>query len=360
MQHQLSDFIAHARKKGLDHQTIRMVLLSAGWKDKEITAGLVSESLDMPVPLPSDAGGAREGFFHLLTFTALYSTVISLIILAIDWISRTFPDPVFEGGFESAYNYSGIRFSLAIVLVSFPVFVFLSRILHRECVKHPAKLSSGIRRWLTYLTLFVTACTLLGDIITALFYLLQGELTVRFLLKFLAIFVLTGVPFLYYFSVLRMDVDSYARSSIHKQFLGLSSGIVLVTILSAVLLVGGPNFGRMQKMDDDRIQDLRAIHEEALNAVYGQLRYQQPPLNISKLPKPLPKTLEEVAAGSQYAKIDIVDPATLQQYEYTVEGSVFMLCATFDLQRDLEYDIFWNHPSGRHCFQIDALDPRSR
>ena len=35
MPSKLESFIAHARSKGMDHQTIRMLLLSSGWKEKD-------------------------------------------------------------------------------------------------------------------------------------------------------------------------------------------------------------------------------------------------------------------------------------------------------------------------------------
>jgi hypothetical protein len=43
----LGAFLDHARSKGMDHATIRMLLLSAGWKEKEIARALTEHSLDM-------------------------------------------------------------------------------------------------------------------------------------------------------------------------------------------------------------------------------------------------------------------------------------------------------------------------
>ena len=36
MNQELMQFVDHARDKGMDHATIRLVLLSAGWKEKQI------------------------------------------------------------------------------------------------------------------------------------------------------------------------------------------------------------------------------------------------------------------------------------------------------------------------------------
>src|SRR5690606_28109228 len=67
----LASFVAHARERGLDPASIRLMLASAGWKDQEIAQALAAETLDLLIPAPPDSGGAREAFLHLLAFAAL-------------------------------------------------------------------------------------------------------------------------------------------------------------------------------------------------------------------------------------------------------------------------------------------------
>ena len=344
----------------MDLQTVRLLLLSAGWKEKDISAALASETLDMPVPVPTDGGGARDAFFHLLTFTTLYSTVIATIVLMFQYLNRLLPDAATQNYYSYSSDFSGIRWSLAVVMVSFPLFIFLSRILHAEFTKHPEKLASGIRKWLTYLTLFVTACTLIGDVITLFFFLLDGELSTRFILKVLAVFLMSGLPFWYYFTVVRLEPSKYALSQAHKIFFGSMSVIVPLIFVWGIVIVGSPSFGREQRFDEVRLSNLRAIHEEVLNQVHGDKRYTEPSVSIIALPKPLPVSLEAVAANAVYTKISTTDPESGVPYEYFVKGTSYSLCAEFGLVRDLSYDIFWNHSAGHHCFTFDALDTRSK
>ena len=357
----LHAFIAHARSKNMDHQTIRMLLLSAGWKEKDIASALASETLTMSIPLPSDTGSARDAFFHLLAFTTLYATVISLVILAFTYIGRWFPDSAMtDYAYANTSDFSAIRWSIAVIVISFPMFLFLSRILHREFLSKPEKLNSGVRRWLTYLTLFVTACALIGDGITLLFTLLSGELTLRFVLKVLAVLILSGLPFGYYFSVLRIEHDQYKNSSIHARYLSASVVLTALFVLIGIFIVGSPMQGRAEKFDEQRLSDLRSIQNEILNEVYGMDRGIPVPVGIKTLPKQLPKDLESVASAAQYQKIRIADPETDIPYRYETKNATFSLCATFSLSRDLGYDIFWNHPAGEHCFEFDALDQRAK
>ena len=346
----------------MDHQTIRMLLLSAGWKEKDIAAALASETLTMPIPLPADTGSARDAFLLLLSFTTLYATVISLVILAFTFIARLFPDPaITDFAYGNAQDLSGIRWSVAVIAIAFPMFLLLSKKLHGEFCARPEKLNSGVRRWLTYLTLFITSCALIGDGVTLLFTLLSGELTLRFILKVAAVLLLSGVPFRYYFSVLRIDHEQYSVSRLHTRFFLISLVVTSLFVLYGIMLVGSPMQGRAEKFDEQRISDLRAIQSEILNEVYGSaLGAPVPASKPQTLPKSLPKDLEAVAAGVTYRKLRITDPETEQPYRYDVHGTAYELCATFDLPRDLGYDVFWNHPSGEHCFGFDALDQRMK
>lgn len=62
-----------------------------------------------------------------------------------------------------------------------------------------------MRRWLTYMTLFLAASFLIGDFITLVYNVLGGELTTRFVLKAVTVAVLAGTTFGYYLSELRID-----------------------------------------------------------------------------------------------------------------------------------------------------------
>ena len=103
---------------------------------------------------------------------------------------------------------SGIRGSLATLIVSYPLFFLIWSFLLREVRTAPEKGTSGVRRWLSYLSLFVGAVTILTDVITAVYYFVEGDLTVRFLLKVLVLFVITAALFIYLMLVLRSEAET--------------------------------------------------------------------------------------------------------------------------------------------------------
>jgi Domain of unknown function (DUF5671) len=202
----LSSFIDHAREKGMDHATIFLILRSAGWKEKEIAEAFATRELSMPIPERAGVGSARDTFFHLLAFTALYTAAISLNFLLFTYIELALPDPVMrESTWAMESALSSIRQSLATLIVSYPLFLLVWWYLLREIRTSPEIAKSGVRRWLTSLSLFVGAVTIMTDVICVVFHMVEGDLTLRFLLKVVALFVVTGALFIYLAITLRSE-----------------------------------------------------------------------------------------------------------------------------------------------------------
>jgi hypothetical protein len=352
---ELASFIEHARRKGMDHSTIRMLLLSAGWKEKDVIEALAKTSLEIPIPAPPDRGGAREAFFHLLTFAAFYASVIAVVLLLFRYVNRLFPDPAMmaRGG---AWELSAIRWSLAFVIVAFPLFLWLSRSLLREMRAHPERSWSGTRRWLTYLTLFLASIALGGDVVTLVFRLLEGEMTTRFVLKVLVVLVVAGLALVYYLLSLRMPVAKPQTRRMHHVFAGASGGIVLLVLVWGFVVTGSPGTARLHKFDDRRLEDLKSIKAELETICLGETRYRSS--EERQMVRPLPATLSEVAASARQRRPDTLDPQTGKGYGYEIiDPSRYRLCATFHFARDEEYEPFWNHEAGHSCFEFDLLRP---
>ena len=140
-------------------------------------------------------------------------------------------------------------------------------------------------------------------------------------------------------------------SRMHIIFSVISSAVVIGAIVWGVAVVGTPRTARLQRFDQQRVQDLQTIFREV------QALCHDPDIK-DRLKRPLPATLDELALLARTERINLTDPETSQRYEYTVTGqTTYELCATFSLQRDSDLQVFWNHPTGRYCFTVDALDP---
>lgn len=208
MNEKLIRFVDHARDKGMDHSTIRDVLLSAGWKEREVAEAFCARELELPIPEPTGLGSARDAFLHLLAFTALYTWATSLVLLFFTYIDFAFPDPAERPSYYAVgAAQSSIRASLAALVVSFPLYLVLWHYLLREVHRYPEKAKGVVRRWLGYLSLFVGAVTLSADAITLIYYLFEGQLTARFLLKVAVLFLIAGSLVLYLLWTLRSETE---------------------------------------------------------------------------------------------------------------------------------------------------------
>jgi hypothetical protein len=337
----------------MDHGTIRMLLLAAGWKEKDVARALAEHALELPVPAPPDSGGARDAFLHLSAFAALYASAIAGVSLLFDSINHWFPDAAMDDGraWTQDWNLRSIRWSLATLLVTFPVFFFVSRFLLREMAANHEKAWSGVRRWLTYLTLFVAAVAMASDIVTLVFYLLEGELSIRFLLKVLVVAVVSTLAMAYYLATMRMPAKVLVGSRMHRTFGLTAIALAAGTFLCGSLMVGNPSIARSRKLDARRTQDLAGIE----NVITGHCRKSNGD-NEWTMANPLPATLDEVMAVARIERPRIVDPATQLPYEYRVTGeTTFELCAVFDGPSGESAMPKWDHPAGRHCFVSDVL-----
>jgi hypothetical protein len=199
-------FVRDALSRGLSRDRVEVVLMQAGWTSEQARNALSSFApIDFPVPVPRPRPSlsARDAFLYLLQFTTLYVVAINLGRLLFEFINRAFPDASVPENLE-AFR-AAVRFAAASLIVSGPVFLYVSSLTNRVVAAEPGKRTSPIRRWLTYWTLFVAACVLLGDVTTLLYSLLGGELTTRFLLKVAVVGAIAGGVFWYYLMDLRLD-----------------------------------------------------------------------------------------------------------------------------------------------------------
>ena len=199
----LDTFIREALNRGEKRDRIAAALVAAGWTQKEVDAALddyAVTDLGMAVPKPRPYVSAREAFLYLVLFILLGvvawnlgSLLFALIDLAIaDELDNPYGDMFF--GPRDAQ----IRSSIAGLVVGGPLFAWLALHIRKQRRTNPAMQRSRVRKWLTYATLIIASCTLIGDAIGLVYGFLAGELSARLILKLLVIAVLAGGVFFYF------------------------------------------------------------------------------------------------------------------------------------------------------------------
>ena len=206
----------------------------------------------------------RDVFIHLLTIGTLYASVISFLTLMFQYVEVGIPDPLkFDGYYYYTAAYDSIRWAIAVLLVVFPLFLYLSRILENDFARQPEKRESRIRKWLVYFTLFLAAVTVIISIILLIYNFLGGDLTIQFLLRMLSVLLVSAFVFGYYFWDLKRDITH--ASSLPKTLAWSSSGILMAAIVAGFFIVGTPGYQRDRRFDERRTGDLQTIQSQILN-----------------------------------------------------------------------------------------------
>lgn len=203
---ELELFVREALARGQSRAAIREALAAAGWREEQtrgVLDGYADVAFPVPVPKPRASLSAKEAFQYLVLFATLYFSAYHLGSLLFDLVNRALPDPADQARFPMFGD--SMRFSVAALVIAFPVFAWMSHRVGVDVARHPIKRLSPVRRWLTYLTLFVAAGILIGDMTSLVYNLLGGEATPRFLCKVAVVAMIAGGVFHYYLHDLRRE-----------------------------------------------------------------------------------------------------------------------------------------------------------
>lgn len=258
---------------------------------------------------------AKYAFYYLLSLAALIFTALSVGIIAFNIIDRLIIDAV--NSYRSL-NEGGLRFAISAIFIAAPIFYLTSWAISRGLKKGELDKLSSIRRWLTYFILLVSALIILSVFIGLINNFLAGELSASFALKALAILVISGLVFSFYFYDSRRDILS-SNGQMLKIFTGASVLLVLVAFVAAWFFVESPRDARARRLDQNIINNIYGL-ESAVNDYY--VRYQE-----------LPNSLEEMKEKNIFIDDSLLsDPENKEPIVYQrLDEISFEFCALFRL-----------------------------
>jgi len=277
---------------------------------------------------------AKDFFLHIATIILLYTGVIALLNLIFQVINVAFPQID-----QYYYGQSSISFEVATLIVVFPLFLILSQIINKSYVITPEKREYALHKWLVYITLFLAGAVLAGDLVTLIYYFLDGqELTAGFLLKTLSLFVVVGCVFCYELDDLKNKLTSNRRN--------IWRIVAVILVLGSIILgfsvVGSPASQREVRYDSQKITDLQNIQWQIIN------HWQQKGV--------VPQTLTDLQDPISGFSVPL-DAQTNKPYGYEKSGAQsFKLCAEFNSSATTNLtgkpaSDAWDHDSGYQCFE---------
>jgi hypothetical protein len=347
----LQAYVREALARGLSRERVRTHLEDAHWRREEIEAALVSwnDGVDgPPVPRRRVSLSAREAFVQLVLFATLYLFAFDSGAILFVLIERAFRDAASDWG---GADLNSLRWASSGVLTALPIFMFTNRVIERSLARDPEKRTSGVRRWLTYLTLFVAALVLIGNFSTIVSHALAGELTTRFVLKCLVVFAIAGVVFGHYLGGLRREEADADAAPRRASWLG-RAGVVAaaVTVVAGLFAAGTPGKARLRQLDTIRVDNLSRI-ASSIHA-FWELHHE------------LPADMEGFLRAGLLIE-NPGDPVTHLPYGYArIDSTTYHLYATFSTADSVRADgtaiaMRWRHSSGLSYFTFDARETGS-
>ena len=306
----------------------------------------------------SKSYGAQLLFWYLRLFFTMGFSAAATATLWYQFINKLFPLEVvlYGRGVTRPYDERAVIWAISSLVILAPTFYVFAAILRKAIGRNEVELDRGVRQWATYIFLSIVAAIMLGDMITAVRYVLNGDYTTRFFLKVLTILVITGWLFSYVWLELRSK-DAFATSTLPRT-MGITSAIVMfISVAAAFTLIDSPALAREKSFDRQREYDMQVLQYSVRNFYERHAR--------------MPESLEELHGEGYVHKRAMEDPKTGDVYAYRiVNEEEFEICATFatDNREDDEgnypayrsigpYGASYRHGAEDTCFTQRAREP---
>ncbi|HEY4505378.1 MAG TPA: DUF5671 domain-containing protein [Candidatus Paceibacterota bacterium] len=292
---------------------------------------------------------AKDVFLNLGATVALSVFVGYLVSLLFTIINKAYP--AINSYYYGSYS---ISFPVATLIIVFPIYILLMWLLEKSYAVAPEDRNAGIRKWLTYITLFVSGICLAGDLVYVVYYFIDGqEMTAGFLMKALSVLVISLGIFFYYISDVRGKLNGASR----KVWTLVATLVILGSIVWGFSVLGSPRTQQLYKYDQEKVSQLQSISSEV--SYYWQRNNK------------VPMKLSDLSESSYYTVPN--DKQSGAPYEYIKStNTTYQLCAEFNKSSEeantIRYETYpskvgtWNHPAGRYCFSLSAdanLSPKS-
>lgn len=296
---------------------------------------------------------AKFAFLYLLSLVSLAFTAISIGQVVFQIINKKFPDAL--NPYLHQFDSGNLKFAIAAIIIAAPIYYLTTWQICKNLRSGTLAKDAAVRRWLSYFILFVASVTIIGWLIGVIFNYLDGELTVKFILKSAAAIVIAVVVFTYYLYDIRREEPVGKKDRMIQIYFYATIVLTIAALAAAFYYAPTPTETRNQRKDQEIINRFNQID----SAINGFLQQE----------KKLPKTLEELTTDRRFLLgSNIKDPVTGEQFEYNIvrEREQYKLCATFLTdnrnKNEVQYNYDgerWPHEVGRQCllqriYQLDA------
>lgn len=270
-------------------------------------------------------------FLYLSMFFSLGFLIGGMLTSLFQFVNKYVPDVSNINEFNaSVFDDAGLKIGLSMLLVASIVYFIAAKIVNKKLIKNDIRPNSLVRKFLTYIALFILVAISIGSLVALVFNYLNGELTGNTFGKIAAFFVVNGFFALFYFwEIRRKDLANKKFDILY--FIALAMSVIV--LVAGVIIADSPKVTREKKIDENRITEMQNINN-SIGIFFN---------NNKRLPK-----ANEIEKSAKFP------------IEYKIESDkVYYLCTEFLHPREKVdiYDKQWNHPAGSYCFKLN-IDER--
>lgn len=209
-------YINQAKSQNIPDEQIKNILLQNGWAKLDIDMAFGGVNLPQapfpPSPIKNDPaqGNMWDAFEHILLFISLYVLATSVGLMLNYFVDKWSPaiTDVYNN-YADQWQLTVLRGYLSAIIVSFPLFAFFFIQITKRTLNHPSIRNLKSRKTLIYLTLVGTFLIMLWNIIFIVYQLLNGNVTLNFILHFLVVVGISAIIFVYYLLQVKEDRRIY-------------------------------------------------------------------------------------------------------------------------------------------------------
>ncbi len=295
---------------------------------------------------------AKFAFFYLLSLVGLIFVSISVGTIIFEIINKFIDDPA--GYYGGAFNDQAVKFAISAIFVAGPIFYVVTSFIYKSLYKGELDKDSGVRRWLTYFILFVSSVVMIGWLIGVINNFLNGEITLKFVLKALtSLMIASGIFSFYLYDIRREDIHQ-KKDKVIKVFFYVSLVIVSSVFIASFFMIDSPKKANEKKIDRRIINNFRQV--DTCVEEYHR--------NNDKLPENMASIKQEC---NYILDDELKDPETGDMFEYKIVGDgEYELCAEFrtsNIEEGSDHPYSFDrkedlHASGWQCLKREVYEEK--
>lgn len=267
-------------------------------------------------------------FLYLASFFSLGFLISGIISVYFELVNKYVPDVSILDQFSSGsvFDDAAVKYGLSSLLIAAIVYFPVSFLINKKLAKGEIRADSLVRKFLTYIALFILTAITIGSLAVLFYDYLNGELTGNAFGKIIAFFLTVLFFAAFYFWEIRRK--EFLEKPF-KMFYGAALAVALSGLIVGLAIADSPTVAREKKIDSSMINEMESMKNN-IEDLYD---------DTNGIP-----TEKEIQKSAKF-KIDYI---VKNEKEY-------QMCANFlRSQEENNFDMqMWNHPSGNYCFTFN-------